>query len=713
MTAAPSYAAKTEYAAAKPQSPDEEAIARLRLATGVSLIAEVILPVVEAIAFTRPDWLAIEIQAIWFALTLCLLAATWHRRFYAVWRPAVLIFSAALIFSSGILSIKGASLAPFMFLLVLLPVGGICLPWEPSWQAVMSSLCVVFGLLFSSQFNWQDHLVISGLSAMLASILGSHLVSVALTKQRTSINNYLSALSRSEKKFREIFETSGSLIAIYSMPDGRILDVNPAWERTLGFSRSEAVGRLPTDLGLISDPKNFAEWIKSLRMGDSGLEQDPVVFTGRGKNPVYCLYSWSTLELDRKQCVLVIGQDITPRVRAEEELRRNREVLLNQERLKAVGELASGMAHDLNNSLNALRLRVELLTAEPSLSPQALDSLRLISRIVGDASSTIGRLQDFARRRHDRPIETLNLNAIIRQSVEIARSTLEEKGALLGRSIRVELELPSLPAVIGEPSEVRQIFLNLLLNAQDAMPQGGTVRIGGRASEGAVAITVADEGQGIAPDHLDRIFDPFFTTKGERGTGLGLSTAYGAMQRLGGAISAANRPEGGAIFTLTFPTSSRAAAPIEQVTTKRASPRRVMAIDDDSHNLEALRALLESWGHSVIGANSGAEALRQLAGGARVDVVLCDLGMPSVNGWEIARRVKSMPTPPVFYLVTGWAQEIAADDPRRRLVDEVVAKPLDPRVLHRLLAEAGDRVDAKTAPPSGNGDSPSHGEDHC
>jgi CheY-like chemotaxis protein len=366
--------------------------------------------------------------------------------------------------------------------------------------------------------------------------------------------------------------------------------------------------------------------------------------------------------------------------------------MLNQERLKAVGELASGIAHDLNNSLNALRLRVELLSGDSTLSPGAQESLRLICRIVNDAASTIGRLQDFARRRHDRPVESADLSAIIRQSVEIARSTLEEKGALLGHSIRVDLRLPRLPAVIGEPSELRQIFLNLLLNAQDAMPNGGTVRIDGGASADTVVITVADEGQGIARDHLDRIFDPFFTTKGERGTGLGLSTAYGAMRRLGGSISAANRAEGGAIFTLTFPVASGAARQIGPPAAKKASPRRVMAIDDDIHNLQALKALLQSRAHNVVEAASG---------------------MPSMNGWEIARQVNSLPSPPLFYLVTGWAQEIASDDPRRRLVDGIVSKPLDPKLLDRLLADAGDLVASAAAPPSSDAAAASHSDDCC
>jgi PAS domain S-box-containing protein len=432
------FATDSEEQTAQLDSVEAEATNRLRLAAAVSVLAESILPAVEATLFRRPDLLAIEIQGIWLALTLSLWAATWHPHFGRIWKPTVLLFALGLILSAGILTMKGASLAPFMFLLVLLPAGGTILPWEPEWQAGMSLLCLVSGLVFSTQFDWHNHLVISGLSAMVASILGSHFVSVALARQRNNINTYLQALRRSEQKFRKIFATSGSLIAIHTIPDGRIIDVNPAWEKAFGYSREDVLGRVPDDLAFSPDPGGFVQWLSTLKIGDAGAERLPVVLCGHQGNQVHCVYSWTTLELNGRDCVLIVGQDITARVAAEEALRLNREVLMNQERLKAVGELASGIAHDLNNSLNALRLRVELLSNDSTLLSSHNDALQLISRIVRDAASTIGRLQDFARRGQPRPVENVDLNAIIGQSVEIAKSTLEERNLLHGRSIRVE-----------------------------------------------------------------------------------------------------------------------------------------------------------------------------------------------------------------------------------------------------------------------------------
>jgi PAS domain S-box-containing protein len=668
------------------KSVEAEAIGRLRLATAVSLLAETILPVVEATLFARPDWLAIRIQAIWFVLTIVLLAATWHPRFGLVWKPAVLLFSAGLIVSAGVLSVEGASLAPFMFLLVLLPVGGTILPWEPKWQAGMSTLCLVGGLVFSIQFDWHNHLVISGLSAMIASILGSHLVSARLARQRDNINRSLEDLTRTEEKFRKIFATSGSLIAIHAIPDGSIIDVNPAWERTFGYSRGEVVGKQPEPLGFTPDPATFVEWIGKLTIGDAGAQQVPVVLRAHKGEPVHCVYSWTTLELNGRDCVLIAGQDITARVEAEEALRLNRQVLANQERLKTVGELASGITHDLNNSLNALRLRVELLSGDEALLSRHHATLELISRIVRDAASTIGRVQDFARGADDRPLERVDLNTIIAQSVEIAKSTLEERNSFSGRSIRVEMDLPGLPLILGEAAELRQTFLNLLLNAQSAMPTGGTVRIAGGVQGDTIVVRVEDEGHGIPEENLGRIFDPFFSTKGQHGSGLGLSSASATMARVGGAISAANRPQGGAVFSLNFPTTHSRANHITQDYSPNIEPRRVMVIDDDLDNLQALSELLEWKGHTVTRMRSSIKGLEQLTYSS-FDVVFCDLGMPELNGWEVAQRIKCHKDAPAFYLLTGWGSEIRADKSCQDIVDGIIQKPVDPITLDRVLAE--------------------------
>src|SRR5689334_894315 len=156
--------------------PSIEAVAinRLRLLTAVGVLTEIALPAAEAGFSTRPDWTAIKIEIIWCVISLVLFGTTWHRRFGRIWKPASLLFAVVLIVCTGILSTRGRSPAPFMFLLVLLPVGGAILPWRTPWHCAMCALCLLSGLAFSTQFDWQDHLVISGLPAMIASMLGCH-----------------------------------------------------------------------------------------------------------------------------------------------------------------------------------------------------------------------------------------------------------------------------------------------------------------------------------------------------------------------------------------------------------------------------------------------------------------------------------------------------------------------------------------------------------
>lgn len=345
------------------------------------------------------------------------------------------------------------------------------------------------------------------------------------------------------------------------------------------------------------------------------------------------------------------------------------------------------MAHDFNNTLNAMQLRLAILGADPECQERHAADLATLGRIVRDASETIGRLQDFAQQRRDRPLEPVDLALVIGEAIDMARSSVEEKSSLFGVPIRVDSAVPNPLPVVGSPAELRQVFVNLLLNASDAMREGGTIRVEAEARDGAAIVKVADQGIGIPEEHLGRIFEPFFTTKGQKGSGLGLSIAYNMMTRLGGSISAANRSEGGAVFTLTLPLSaglpngSAAAQPMAGIPS-----RRILVVDDDIDNLNAIQSLLELKGHKVEASLSGAAAIERFRAGESYDVVLCDLGMPDMNGWETAQAVGELAPGTQVYILTGWAQKIPEHDPRRKLVEDILAKPVDVQRIDRILA---------------------------
>ncbi|MBZ4330698.1 sensor histidine kinase [Corallococcus sp. AS-1-12] len=252
--------------------------------------------------------------------------------------------------------------------------------------------------------------------------------------------------------------------------------------------------------------------------------------------------------------VLVLARDITEQARAEAELANARATLLEREKVRALGELAAGIAHDLRATLNAMRLRLEML--QPSVQPsgQGQQHLDALTRVVSDAEARVDRLQDFSRSKPETALERVQLMDVVRDAVEIVRGGIEQQARQAGHALRLDVELPNgLPLVSGSAMELRYVIINLLINARDAMPRGGAIRIKAFRFGKAVRLTVEDEGTGIPEEHLLNIFKPFFTTKGDKGTGLGLSMAHGVVTQAGGTLTAANRPEGGAVFTLTFP----------------------------------------------------------------------------------------------------------------------------------------------------------------
>jgi signal transduction histidine kinase len=256
----------------------------------------------------------------------------------------------------------------------------------------------------------------------------------------------------------------------------------------------------------------------------------------------------------RHGTVLAIIDDVTAIARTEAELARARHGLRRRETLLAMGEIAAGVAHDLGNTLGALQVRAALVSREPDLTAAQREHLEWVRSGLRDSLAMLTRVQESLRGgARERPARPVELAVVIRHAVELAETSFAERPS---KRIEITVQLPPLPPVWGIGAELRQMFVNLLLNARDAMPRGGSIRIVGQVSNGAgrrrVVIKVEDEGSGVPPAIRHRIFDPFFTTKGEDGTGIGLSMARDLMIRIGGRISVANRPRGGAVFTMRF-----------------------------------------------------------------------------------------------------------------------------------------------------------------
>lgn len=244
--------------------------------------------------------------------------------------------------------------------------------------------------------------------------------------------------------------------------------------------------------------------------------------------------------------------DVTDRLALRASLETAQTWIEQHERLRNIGELSAGLVHDIHNTLGAIALRIGLLRRDPTCMQAQNRNIEALERIVSEGNALVAKLQRLGRADVGSSLGPVDLQGVIAEAVEIAQSGLKVKAAETGVHVEMETKVPSLPPVLGAPDELTQVFVNLLLNARDAMPTGGKVTIRGEATENGVIVRVEDEGTGIPPTTLPHIFDAFFTTKGAGGTGLGLAIAKRVMTRIGGDIEAENRGERGAVFRLSF-----------------------------------------------------------------------------------------------------------------------------------------------------------------
>lgn len=388
--------------------------------------------------------------------------------------------------------------------------------------------------------------------------------------------------------------------------------------------------------------------------------------------------------------------------RAYEDMRQTQKSAMQQERLRALGQMASGIAHDINNAISPVSLYTEsLLETEPNLSPHARSCLEVVKRAIDDVSATVARMREFYRQREPQmSLAKVDANELVLQVADLTRARWSDMPQQRGIVIELRTELePGLPAIMGVESEIREALTNLVFNAVDAMPEGGmlTLRTSSALLDGArsVRIEVGDSGVGMDEETRRRCLEPFFTTKGERGTGLGLAMVYGAIERHSAHIEIDTAPGKGTIVRLLFfiPGDMDEAAPIAEAPRLLAS-LRILAVDDDPMVLKALRDALESDGHRVVAADGGQSGIDMLhaaqACGEPFSLVITDLGMPYVDGRKVSSAVKSIsPTTPVI-LLTGWGQRIDPEGELPLHVDRVLSKPPKLIELREALAACID-----------------------
>jgi len=383
--------------------------------------------------------------------------------------------------------------------------------------------------------------------------------------------------------------------------------------------------------------------------------------------------------------------------RAYDDLRQSQQAALQQERLRALGQMASGIAHDINNAISPVALYTEsLLEREPNLSERTRSYLMTIQRAIEDVAETVARMREFYRPREPQiALGRIHVNRAVQQIVELTRARWSDVAQQRGIMIELRTELADdLPELIGAESEIRDALTNLIFNAVDAMPNGGVLTLRTYlVGTQRVCLEVSDTGLGMDEETRRRCLEPFYTTKGERGTGLGLAMVYGMVQRHSAELEIESEPGKGTTMRLLFtlPMPDTAASGVAPVLAPTQFPLRILLVDDDPILLQSLRDTLEGDGHSITAAGGGQAGIdaftAAVSGGTPFDVVVTDLGMPYVDGRKVAAAVRAASPMVPIVMLTGWGQRLVADDEVPPHVDRVLNKPPRLAELRAILAE--------------------------
>ena len=376
------------------------------------------------------------------------------------------------------------------------------------------------------------------------------------------------------------------------------------------------------------------------------------------------------------------------------ELKQAQDQIIQAEKLRAMGEMASGVAHDFNNVLAAILGNIQLLlhSFEHYGPNEIQERLRTIEKASKDGAETVRRIQDFTGKRRDSEFIPLILNDVVKEVVAITEPRWKDQAQRKGIHIDLTKQLGEVSNIMGNPSELREVLTNILFNAVDAMPKGGQITFSTHPhSEGWVELRIADTGIGMTEEVKKRIFDPFFTTKGVTSSGLGMSVSYGIIKRHGGEILVESEPGKGTTFIIHLPIGY--GEEVKEVKEKAEKPlgairhARILVIDDDEAVRDILSRILRTKGHQVEVAEDGDIGIERFKG-QPFDLVFTDLGMPKMSGWEVGKALKALdPKIPVI-MITGWGMELDRGKMSESGIDLIISKPFNFDQVTQIIYEA-------------------------
>ena len=493
------------------------------------------------------------------------------------------------------------------------------------------------------------------------------------------------ALAESEAKYRILVDSSPQGLLI--VQSGKAVFANPTLEPMTGRPASDLVRSDfdPMQLFALESQSLVRDAIQAPARDRAPVQAEMVHASGR---KVFAEVQVVPLVFQNAPASMLLLSDVTA-------VRDLQDRLLRGEKLRALGELAAGVAHDFNNNLGIILGRTQLLLMKTS-DPEVSSGLNVIRQAAMDGGEAVRRIQQFSRVREDRAHEVLDLGEIVEEVVEITRGKWKNESERRGVKVDVVVEASSPSPILGSRAEIREALTNLIFNSVDALPEGGTITIRCRSEEKESIVEVADTGIGMSEDVKSRMFEPFFTTKGMSGNGLGLSMVYGIVSRHKGTIEVETAPGAGTVVRMRLPaTELEGAATPVRPRYEAPTRARILVVDDETEILAVLREALERAGHLVETASSGRDGIERFRNGG-FDVVLSDLGMADVGGWDVARAVREKgPRRVVLGLVTGWGATISEEMVHAHTVNFVIAKPFD---VDDLVSKVNQSLEAVAMP---------------
>jgi PAS domain S-box-containing protein len=467
--------------------------------------------------------------------------------------------------------------------------------------------------------------------------------------------------------------------SIYAVdPEGHFKWSNTATLKGLGYQRNDLIGRPLLDMVYENDREVVKEKLAAALQGQPQTYEMRYLSHDGGLR--YARVDNSPLVVDGKTTgVLGIARDIT-------EQKEERERAARADKLRALGQLASGVAHDFNNSLAAILGRAQLLRRQ--ITDEALvRNLGIIQTAAEDAAATVRRIQTFARKSPAKEFEIVDVRSLLNDAIEITRTRWENEARIRGLEYEVKLAAQRGCSTYGSASELREVFVNLIVNAIDAMPKGGNLAISCQRSDTRLQLQFSDDGLGMPEDVRQKIFEPFFSTKGAHGTGLGLSVSYSIIERHEGTISVSSEQGKGTTFTIDLPAKVRGVTLEDELAPKDDLPVfTILVVDDEKSVRETLAEMLMAGKHRVELAEGGQQALQKLRS-TSFDFVFTDLAMPEMDGWETARAIRRNWPDVKIVLVTGYGPTAVAPEGEDDLVDGIIGKPFNFRQVTSTLEE--------------------------